>query len=263
MMDCLEELTKQGKDLKSKNEWDHTLSNDRREEWIHALWKMEQLRDVIFPRNSLPTNSKFLNGHLHVFVDTSGPPKPKLQQVAYLSFQNNDGSWNCQFLYAKNQLGKRDRSVPKNELEASYQGALIAQNLEKYLMPNIKTKSLYTDSRIVCHWVTNDSKNLAIFERRRVAHIKKIFKPSEIYFVPSELNPADIGTRMKVKIEEVLPNSRFHSGPEFIKLGLEQMICRGLVCPSEKILSYDKNSQYQDGLKVQTIGITSLEDTKH
>ena len=165
-------------------------------------------------------NSQFLDGHLHVFVDAYGPPKPKLQQLAYLSFPNQDGSWNCQFIYAKNQLGKRDRSVPKNELEASYQGALIAHNLEKFLKPNIKTKSLYTDSKIVCHWVTNDSKTLAIFERRRVASIKKIFKPSEIFYIPSGGNVTDVGTRMGVRIEDVLPHSRFHAGPGFLKLGL-------------------------------------------
>ena len=164
---------------------------------------MEQLRGLTFPRNSMSTDSDFLNGHLHVFVDASGPPKPKLQQVAYLSFENKDNTWNCQIICAKNQLGKRDRSVPKNELEASYQGALMAQNIENFLAPNIKSKSLYTDSKVVCHWINKESKSLAIFKRRRVAHIKNIFKTSEVYFVPSELNPADVGTRMGVRIEDI------------------------------------------------------------
>ena len=110
--------------------------------------------------------------------------------------------------------------------------------------------------------MTNDSKTLAIFERRRVASIKKIFKPNEIFYIPSEGNPADVGTRMGVKIEDVLPHSRFHAGPGFIKLGLPRMISEGLVCPSEKVLTYEKSSQYQDGLKVQIVGIISTETTK-
>ena len=258
MARCLGIMKISNEDYTTAQQWDCLIPQDLRTKWIEALWTIEQIKPLRFPRHNFKGNYLSREGHLHVFVDASGPPNPKLQQVSYISFQNREGIWISTIMCAKNQLGKKDRTVPKQELESCAKGAEMADNLCKYTAPYIKTKSLYTDSSVVCHWLLNETKDLAIFERRRVNAIRHTFNVEEIFHVTSKDNPSDLGTRTGVKVEDIDPNSQFYKGPSYLSLGLEGMIKNKTVTSAKEIVVNKNSIEYLDGLKLPTVHTVAI-----
>ena len=252
MAKCLGIMKDCDENSASAQQWDCVIPQDLRTKWIEALWAIEQVKPLRFPRHNFRGNYMNKEGHLHIFVDASGPPNPKLQQVSYISFQSEGGPWISTIMCARNQLGKKDRTVPKQELESCAKGAEMAEYLSKYTAPYVKAKSLYTDSSVVCHWLLNETKDLAIFERRRISTIRHVFNVDEIFHIGSKDNPSDLGTRTGVKVEDVGPDSQFYRGPDYLNLGLEEMVRKKIVTPAKEIVINRSSIDYLDGLKLPT-----------
>ena len=248
-------------------DWEFKLNSDLRSKWISALWVMEQLKPLEFQRCTIPSSTTSTQGHLSIFTDSSAVPKS--QQVAYISFPLQDGTWSKQLLIARNQLGPEGSKIPNMELEALKLGAVLGNKLTVWLEGYVSTRSLCSDSEISLHWVRNENRRLATFQRNRVREIKRLFKNEEIYHVAGKDNPADVGTRKGVTIQDVDPNSKFYKGPDFLSLGLEGMIEKNFLRPIGDLVQQPKeNADYQDGLvrksediKELFIGVVNLKTT--
>ena len=85
-------------------------------------------------------------------------------------------------------------------------------------MPNLHPTIYYSDSQDVLAWVKNDSTNDAPkrYIVNRINTIRKMSNPDQWQYIPTKLNPADIGTR-PVSVSE-LQASCWHSGPAFLLL---------------------------------------------
>ena len=69
----------------------------------------------------------------------------------------------------------------------------------------------------VLRWLYNANIKLEMFVENRVSKILASTRASQWRFVPSEMNPADLGTK-GIKADDTESWSRFHGGPEFMRL---------------------------------------------
>ena len=228
-------------------DWEYILTMELRNKWVTALWSIEQLKTLEFPRCTIPSEATSLKGHLFIFADSSGVPKSQL--VAYISFPLKNGSWSRQFMLARNQLGPEASKIPNMELQALRCGAHMGNKIKIWLGDYVHGKSLATDSEIALHWVRNENKSLAPFQRNRVREIKSFCGDNELFHIKGKNNPADLGTRVGVRIQDVSPNGNFYQGPEFLTLGPEGMVANDILKPiQDLVLRPEVKEEYYDGL---------------
>ncbi|CAB4031845.1 Hypothetical predicted protein [Paramuricea clavata] len=97
--------------------------------------------------------------------------------------------------------------------------ALVASRLASTIYNEFKTKpavvKLWSDSKIVLHWLRSDSALLKAFVGVRVAEILSTWKSSHWRHVPSALNPADDLSR-GIDVKNMY--ERWFQGPAFLQL---------------------------------------------
>lgn len=73
----------------------------------------------------------------------------------------------------------------------------------------------WTDSTTVLCWLRTDPRSYSAFVSNRLGEIDDLSYVTEWRWVPTKLNPADIGTR-DVEMPDLAPSGRWFSGPLFI-----------------------------------------------
>lgn len=110
---------------------------------------------------------------------------------------------------------KDDFNIPKLELL----GFLIGSRLLKYVKVNldlpVQKEHIWTDSLVIIGWMRSN-KLLSLFVANRVNVIKRYHPNTEMFYINTMSNPADIATRR----EPELGNHRkelWYNGPAFLK----------------------------------------------
>ena len=109
-------------------------------------------------------------------------------------------------------------SIPRLELNAARDLAEDILQIEHELdIPDLQPTIFYTDSLDVLAWVQNErpKETPKRYEMSRITYIRKISKPSQWHYIPTAINPADIGTR-PISLKE-LKASEWLTGPLFLK----------------------------------------------
>lgn len=168
-------------------DWDDLLPDDMVELWRNLFREIQSLKAVEFPRCLQPECVSGLS-QLHVFADASGSA---YGGVAYLLWPTPEGP-EVRLVSAKARVAPlRQPTIPRLELMA----ALIASRLAKTIYDEFKIKpssvTLWSDSKIVLHWLRSESASLKAFVGVRVTEIQSTWDPSLWRFVPTEQNPAD------------------------------------------------------------------------
>ena len=76
------------------------------------------------------------------------------------------------------------------------------------------------------------------YVQTRIHGICKLFEPNEMYYIKSEENPADLGTKFKNFSNTYLAlndESLFRRGPECLKMGIEAAVSSNRLVPIDKI----------------------------
>ena len=191
-------------------DWDDLLPDDMVELWRNLFREIQSLKAVEFPRCLQPECVSGLS-QLHVFADASGSA---YGGVAYLLWPTPEGP-EVRLVSAKARVAPlRQPTIPRLELMA----ALIASRLAKTIYDEFKIKpssvTLWSDSKIVLHWLRSESASLKAFVGVRVTEIQSTWDPSLWRFVPTEQNPADDLSR-GIPADGI--NGRWKTGPEFLK----------------------------------------------
>ncbi|KAK3752528.1 hypothetical protein QZH41_005140 [Actinostola sp. cb2023] len=196
-------------------DWDDPLPDDKGDLWMKLLKELERLKEIMFPRCLQP---ECVSGEseLHVFADASGVA---YGAVAYLLWPTPHGP-EVRLIAAKARLAPlRQNTIPRLELMA----ALIASRLASLIYAEFKTKpssvTLWSDSKIVLHWICSESALLKAFVGVRVTEIQTTWDPSCWRFVPTDLNPAD-DLSLGLPIKEL--RGRWMNGPPFLKKAKEE-----------------------------------------
>ncbi|XP_073955010.1 uncharacterized protein [Choristoneura fumiferana] len=186
--------------------WDTILPSELTSKWNEINTSFDDITDICLPRYLAGARPEQIN-QLHCFTDAS---TKAYAAVVYLVNSSGKG-----FIIGKSRLVPvKDRDhlkIPRLELLGTVIGNRLLKYAEDSLRLKISQHFLWTDSQIVIDWINSD-KLLTPFVTRRVSEIKEN-KKLVVRYVPTELNPADIGTRTgKSKSEK----SYWLQGPDFL-----------------------------------------------
>ncbi|VDO14787.1 unnamed protein product, partial [Brugia timori] len=193
-----------------KLEWSDTLPEDMHSIINHYIKQLIKATEVYIPRKMfvLPFHSE--NVQLHIFVDAS---KIAYSAIAYFRLLHpHYNKAEVRIIMTKSRSSPKNAStIPRLELIAATIGARLIKFLKTHLDFDMPTY-LWSDSKCVLTWILR-RKILPAFVENRVQEIHSI--PNVLYrYVPSEDNPADIGSRGSTFDE--LHNSIWWSGPTWL-----------------------------------------------
>ena len=209
-----------------KYNWDDPLPEELCSLWRDLFRDIAELKKVVFPRCLKPSNS-IGEPELHVFSDASGVA---YGAAAYLLWNSSDGP-HVQLVLAKARVAPlKQTTIPRLEL----MGALLAARLARTVVEDFKRKpvevTLWTDSKVVLHWIRSESTTFKAFVGIRVSEIQTTWDPSLWRHVPSKLNPADDLTR-GLTVDEM--HGRWMHGPSYLKLPKSQWPSEIIGAPKE------------------------------
>merc|ERR1711911_42209 len=117
-------------------------------------------------------------------------------------------------------------STPRAELVGAVKAKDMALTISEAYKEPMENFTFWTDSSTVIRQIVNPRLKLETFVRNRVAKILDVVSPTQVRFVPGEINPADIGSR-GIKSNDEENWDLFQNGPPFLLLPPDQWP----VCP--------------------------------
>merc|ERR1712163_90433 len=142
------------------------------------------------------------------------------------------------FVFSIGNLNNEDGIIPRNELEIIEKGTKQAEKLINWMVPEIKKKILITDAKVPLLWLKNKHLRTQPFVQTRVHAICKLFDPDEMFYIKSEDNPADLGTkftRVQNTYKKLGDDSLFRQGPSCLKKGIKKAIEAQDLIPANKV----------------------------
>ena len=199
-----------------KAEWDHPLPDAYLDQW--KRWKEGLNGEIVveMPRCLLPWSGKDVERELHIFCDAS---LDAIACVLYMRSISADGTIHVGFISASCKLAPRSAStVPRLELAAAVLAALHALSAIKEIKERIDRVFMYSDSQVVLGYLNNEVRKFVKYITRRVETILEHFPASCWRYVPTDINPADLGTRFLTPSQ--LKESKWIAGPDFLRESL-------------------------------------------
>ena len=195
---------------KETSEWDTKISDSCFVEWLKWLSKLSEISKIEIPRfyspNLEPNSSPIYE--LNTFVDAS---QNIYAAVVYLVTKYNDKT-DVAFVFGKSKVANKTlNTIPKLELQSAVLGIRLSKTTEKALKLNIASKRYFSDSEIILYQINNLNKKQSQFQHTRVKEIREHSTPEQWFHIPSDLNPADSGTKHKT-------NPKWITGPDFLNL---------------------------------------------
>ena len=168
--------------------------------------------------------------------------------VTYCGFKDTEGGWSNQHLIGRSVLGTG--TIPRNELQGLTGGSNLSWILRKALYDWVDTSIVAGDSQIALHWNISDSRKLGIWHRNRVIQIRRGTELQNLYYVGTEHNVADVGTRAeKVCLQDIGPDSRYECGDPWMKLELCEAVELGILKPALELKqsTVEEDDEYKKG----------------
>ena len=110
----------------------------------------------------------------------------------------------------------RQLTVVRLELQAAVLAVRLTRTIKTEIdcLQCVKT-TFWSDSKVILSYIQNENKRFHTFVANRIAEIRSSSTPDEWRYVPSGLNPADLGSR-GTSAESLLKRSDWVCGPEFL-----------------------------------------------
>ncbi|GBN45008.1 hypothetical protein AVEN_12180-1 [Araneus ventricosus] len=191
--------------------WDEQLPSGLEGKWRTWCSELAHIDNLQIERK-LFSNAGVSEISLHVFCDAS----PKAYgAVAYFRYIT-EGRVKVSFIISKSKVAPlKTLTLARLELMA----ALIAARLAKYLLntfPSLtKEIFLWSDSKIVLHWLKGSSKIWKPFVSNRVAQVQLLTPPNCWNHCSGSENPADFTTRGE-STRKFLTSSLWWMGPAWL-----------------------------------------------
>ncbi|XP_075933003.1 uncharacterized protein LOC142932811 [Anarhichas minor] len=194
-------------------EWDTCLPEAKAEDWRRWHESLSALKEVHIPRTYASFSiSKAQNTELCVFSDAS---VKAISAVAYLKVTNEHGHSEVGFVFGKSKLAPQpELTIPRLELCAAVLAVEIAELVIKEIDLKVNAIKFYTDSKVVLGYINNERRRFYIYVSNRVQRIRQSTRPEQWSYVPSELNPADHGSRSVPAAK--LTGTTWLTGPAFL-----------------------------------------------
>ena len=193
--------------------WDDLFPEHHQQEWIKRFQQLNDLELVKIPRCLKDPVAKVVELSIHTFTDAS---ESAYAAVVYARHVYESGEVTVRLIASKSRLAPlKAVSIPRLELL----GTLIGTRLTKQVCTALKVSShevtYWVDSVNVGYWIRGQSREYKPFIAHRVGEIHECSGPSQWCYVPTNVNPADHGTR-GLTVEELTNTSQWWNGPEFL-----------------------------------------------
>ncbi|XP_073797048.1 uncharacterized protein [Danio rerio] len=207
-----------GKGSLTRETWDMPLSENLREEAIRLFEEYVQLNQVKFHRSLTPPGWK---GKPWGITFSDGSDKT-YGAVLYLRW-NTDQGIDVRLVESKAKLTPLDQKG--DAVKAEICGAVFAARLRKYFEKHgrMKVERWFhlVDSQTVLGAIQRDSYGYQTFFANRVGEIQKSGSVSDWWWIPGDVNIADIITRGGTP-EDLAEESEWQEGPQFLRYSVEE-----------------------------------------
>lgn len=173
--------------------WDDNHPADQLAAWEYWRDSLSSLSSLEVPRTySRSSLSKSSKTEVVVCSDAS---QIAIAAVAYLITYDSNGEFNVGFLMGKAKVApSKGHTVPRLELCAAVLAAEMATFIQGQLALDTKY-SFFTDSKVGLGYINNETKRFYTYVANRVERIRNVTNPNQWGFIPTDMNPADCGTR--------------------------------------------------------------------
>ena len=198
---------------KTESSWDAPLGEQQRAVWDQWLQSLAYLEGVSLRRCFKLANKILERVELHVFCDAS---TTGYSAVCYIRSRYANDVIACVFCMGKSRVAPlKAVSVPRLELTAATLAVKLCAFVCNELDYEFSKVVMWTDATIALRYINNTNKRFKTFVANRLRVIHSLSSPNQWRYVPSALNPADIGSRgvMPSKYETV---DLWLNGPSFL-----------------------------------------------
>ena len=231
-----------------KIDWQGVLPPQIRKEWIAVFHERQQLEGITYPRFPISPSICTKQCVLLCFADGSLIAQ---QQIVYIGYKNEMGGFECAFLCGKNQLVKKETTIPNIELNSIVEAARLVDYCRGAL-PHVGGVYIFTDSSIAGFWIRKASAALATFHKNRVNVILRHVNVEDIFHCRTKHNSADVGTRPH-NVDATFPDSFYRKGPDFLQ-NLKEAEEEGIITKLRNLsLSKEKLREAMAGLPGKVI----------
>ena len=189
--------------------WDDSLPDNLRSAWINNFEIMEEIKNIQFRRAVVPIDAKNLD---IVTLDTGDASSKLICTAIYARFERKAGTYSCQLVFSRSKVLAEDVSTPRAELMAAHMNASTGHTVKKAFGDLHKRAYKLSDSMVVLHWLSSPRTSLQSWVRNRVIEINRLCDLNDWRHVKSSDMIADLGTRQKVKITDIVEGSEWVNG---------------------------------------------------
>ena len=195
-------------------DWDEELPRKLKNEWKSWFKELHFLREIKVPRCLKKRNHPVTSVTLHSFSDAS---EKAYAAVVYSRHEYEDGSVTTRVVASKTRLAPlKAVSIPRLELMGAMIAVRLTTQISVALEIPMKDTTFWVDSMNVLHWIHGRSRDYKPFVSHRVGEIHDHTCPDQWRYVPTQLNPADFGSR-GMTVSQLKSCPQWWFGPEFLK----------------------------------------------
>ena len=175
-------------------DWDEPLTGDVQEEWETWLKSIQDLKCLSIPRRYFPSNVvKSALRDLYIFCDAS---EKAIATAAFLRATDDDGQQHASFVLGKSKVApQHGHTIPRLELCVSVLAVKIGEIISEELSLPKETIKYFTDSKVVLGYLKNKTRRFYVYVEHRVSRILQYSNAKQWFYIPTDMNPADHGTR--------------------------------------------------------------------
>ena len=191
--------------------WDDPIPDDEKVKFIQLLTMLIELKDLRFPRSLIPTDADdSLNPEMIIMVDGSTQAYCCL---VYIRWKLNDGSYWCRLMTGKTRVAPLKKiSIPRMELQAAVLGVRMACKVEEFSGFIFDRKYYLTDSSAVLGMIRSDCSIFLEFVGTRISEIRSKSNVYDWFWVSTDQNLSDLGTRQYTSPQEMHIQSEYQVG---------------------------------------------------
>ncbi|CAK1591158.1 unnamed protein product [Parnassius mnemosyne] len=150
---------------------------------------------------------------IHAFSDASCKA---YSACIYLRSIDKNNKIQTKLLLAKSKVAPlKQLSTPRLELCGALLASRLANKVKNSLRLNVQDSIYWCDSIIVLGWIKTSKSNLKLFLLNRINEITEHTDQSSWRYIPTKLNPADIGSR-GLNAAQLNNADLWWSGPSFL-----------------------------------------------
>ena len=225
---------------KTRVGWDNPVDSFIHEQWLNLVQDAKKVGVVQLKRHYFHGRSTadLRSVQLHGFADAS---EKAYGAVVYLRIETTTGTVFTQLVSSKTRVAPMNgETIPRLELLGALVLARLVNTVLAAFYGTLKVDSIHCwlDSQIALWWIWGVSREFKQFIQNRVIEIRRLTKPAQWNYCPTESNPADICSRGSMP-SKLITNQLWWSGPEFLRGEKEQW-------PSLKLNSVEVTSNDSD-----------------